>query len=628
MAFPPITATNANRVGELVSLGDGSLYGTAWSPDGRWIAAASPKGGWLYDTQANMGVDSEKQPLRRLLPDSTKGMFAVNFSPDGATLTGVDLQKRLYRWSTNTWQLTTRPATLEMATDDIPQDIFYSVDGQTLVLSAYNNGAGGSAYFYDATTLKPTNRISDPRHLSGIHNVEFSSDGTRVLLATFGNRQWLYDMTENPARALRAYNQKDNSYTTFAAGFSADQQIIYVATANTLQVWELNGRATTVRFLSGEQPKAAALAPDRSQVAVVVNGSHSNEVALFHLPDGNEIGRFAVHGKGIVSDVRYSADGKKLFVATPISGLQLYEVASGLPLLNLPYFSLYSNNLAFSPDGKTLATTTYNTVLLWTLPDGRYLGTLDTTTWANGYLAFSPDGKTLAVNTVGATPDKQHTQSILTFFDVETGAEIGHTGRIEAEVTGLRFAADGQSLLAADMSTNIYRWTVPNGDLLERSSYRAGAFIRPIFLADEDRFYYSIDGAKLQIGSLAAKKDVGGFPSSTRFNFIRLSPKDNYVALAQTNQETFIFDSKGKELSRLPMKAPANNLLFSGDESLIIYRLGSNQLQFWDWRAKKMLKTITASSQFNYGTLITNQEGSVIASGTNDSTVIIFGVKP
>ena len=53
------------------------------------------------------------------------------------------------------------------------------------------------------------------------------------------------------------------------------------------------------------------------------------------------------------------------------------------------------NSVAFSPDGKTLASGSFE-VKLWDVASGRELRSLDTHSDASFSVAFSPDGKTLA----------------------------------------------------------------------------------------------------------------------------------------------------------------------------------------------------------------------------------------
>ena len=83
----------------------------------------------------------------------------------------------------------------------------------------------------------------------------------------------------------------------------------------------------------------------------------------------------------------------------------------------------YVSSVAFAPDGKTLATGSWDrTVKLWDVTTGKELATLKGHTDAVSSVAFAPDGKTLATGSVDQT---------VKLWDVTTGKELatlkGHT---------------------------------------------------------------------------------------------------------------------------------------------------------------------------------------------------------
>src|SRR5262249_19105677 len=112
-----------------------------------------------------------------------------------------------------------------------------------------------------------------------------------------------------------------------------------------------------------------------------------------------------------------SADGTRL--ATASKSLTLWDLSTGQRLFSIPDEG-YMRALAFSPDGKKLATGSgYRTVKLWDVETGRQLGQevhLDLV-WT---VAFSPDGITLASGTLGGaiklwdmTPAEEATTSFV-----------------------------------------------------------------------------------------------------------------------------------------------------------------------------------------------------------------------
>lgn len=128
------------------------------------------------------------------------------------------------------------------------------------------------------------------------------------------------------------------------------------------------------------------------------------EALSTHLPDGAK----ARLGRGTVRSVQYSPDGTHLAVGSD-AGIWLYDARSYEFLYLLTGHMHLIRRLAFSPDGQTLASGGWDsTVRLWNVATGELLHTLS---HAHAYhltrpgyyhtnlvdsLAFSPDGRTLA----------------------------------------------------------------------------------------------------------------------------------------------------------------------------------------------------------------------------------------
>ncbi|MCX4884750.1 trypsin-like peptidase domain-containing protein [Streptomyces sp. NBC_00847] len=115
------------------------------------------------------------------------------------------------------------------------------------------------------------------------------------------------------------------------------------------------------------------------------------------------------------------------------------SAAASLPLRRrLTGLTQAVNSMAFSPDGKTLATAGYDgKVQLWDVPTGKTTAKL---TGHDKFLAFSPDGKTLATAGEGDN---------VRLWDVATRKTTAILDSHNNEVETVAFSPDGRTLAAA-----------------------------------------------------------------------------------------------------------------------------------------------------------------------------------
>ena len=96
-------------------------------------------------------------------------------------------------------------------------------------------------------------------------------------------------------------------------------------------------------------------------LSVFLPNGMAQDYTRMSLPEGAK----ARLGKGIISDIAYSPDGRRLAVSGSI-GVWIHDAQSGKALSLITGDTSYVNSVSFAPDGKTLATGSGDgTILLW-----------------------------------------------------------------------------------------------------------------------------------------------------------------------------------------------------------------------------------------------------------------------
>jgi WD40 repeat protein len=125
------------------------------------------------------------------------------------------------------------------------------------------------------------------------------------------------------------------------------------------------------------------------------------------------------------------------------------------------------NTLAFSPDGKTLASGSMDkTIILWDVASSQPLAPPLTGHTASVWsVAFSPDGQTLASGSFDTN---------IILWDVASGQPFGspltgHTGTVYS----VAFSPDGQTLASGSADGTVILWDLDFGSLPAQACRRA-----------------------------------------------------------------------------------------------------------------------------------------------------------
>jgi WD40 repeat protein len=290
-----------------------------------------------------------------------------------------------------------------------------------------------------------------------------------------------------------------------------------------------------------------AVSPDKSAVAA----SRGNEIHVYDAGSG-------AHGRSLTDPQLAAADKKPLKAAH----LSLVE------------------SLTYSPDGKYLASGSFQEVVLWDAQTGllrRRLGGFADRVVA---LAFSPDGKLLATGGGVPTADGE-----IKVFEVATGKQVveiknGHSDT----VFGVSFSPDGKILATCGADKFVKTFEIPSG-----------------------KFLKAFEGHTHHVLAVGWKGDGKLLASAGADNVVKVWDFDK-------GEQVRTIPGHGKQIT---------GLVFLGKTPQFATCSGDQTVRFWNVDNGGNTRNFSAPNDYLYAVAV-SADGSVVAAGGQEGVVRLY----
>jgi WD40 repeat protein len=405
-----------------------------FSPDGRYLASILA---WDREPEGEVRIwDLTTGEERRRLKSASGHVLCAAFSPDGKCLAVGSQHGDLVLWDLSSGNEVRR-----YPTDAYFGAIAFSPDGRELAAVS----GEGAIRLWDTATGRVLPASADP-FVNVVHRLRFSRDGRRLSGSAAAYIAW------DPAtgRELRRFPRV--AERGWFSSLSPDESLLASGDRDgTIRLWNA-ATGEAVRTLKGHEEWAYSLAFS-ADGRRLYSSSLDATVRVWDVASGRELQKLSGEGELTVSP-------DACWLASPSgSSIMLGDLGTGRPRASLAMASRNTaSRLAFSPDSRWLAAVNGGPfrndpgeVKVWDVASGKERYSLEGHKTRVASVAFSPDGRMLATGDMSGS---------LLLWELATGHRrhqfIGH----ESWIRSLAFSPDGRLLAASSNEAPVYTWDV------------------------------------------------------------------------------------------------------------------------------------------------------------------------
>jgi RNA polymerase sigma factor (sigma-70 family) len=578
-------------------------------------------------------------------------IFFVAYLPDGKSLITASKDQTIRAWDAATgkelrrFERSTDPRKKGPAEDDdaLEKEINKAVENQGLAkglaealremkrefqVALSRDGKylaatkGSTVFVWEATSGKKVHELREQRPLS-VQSLTFSADGKSLFTAGPNQSVTVWDLATG--KSVRQFGDQGQGNILITMG---------------------GGGAAVV------SPDGKYLAWPHFEPQ-----NQSSSLKVKDLLTGKEVSEIKAPLGG-VQGLTFSPDSKTLAWGTFQEGVQLWDVAGGKEPRRLGQAQPQPlrqdiTSLCFAPDGKTLAVSRPDhTIQVWEVASGtlarqigesppqgrmqvRIVVKLGPESASPVDLAFSPDGKTLAAGLGGAS---------IRQFETATGKEIPPPGGgHQTAVSNCHVSPDGKTLTTCARGDAVRTWDLATGKELRQVRLPSNG--GPAALSRDGRWLATVNAGAVELWEVATRKQVHKLEAGKLgVAVLALSPDGKTLATkGPYNPEIHLWDTAtGKELRSVgggnnPGNAAVltvteaagvlgSEMVFAPDGKYLAGAGAKGQLCLWEVATGNSLWELSLPSDQVVERLAFSADGRSLATMSREGTITLYEV--
>jgi WD40 repeat protein len=423
-------------------------------------------------------------------------------------------------------------------------------------------------------------------HQEWVKSIQFNSDGSKLATGSYDGKAKIWELQK-----IWDVNKSED--------------VFIVKSTHVLQ--EHQGRIRSVAFNS-----------DGSKLAT---GSDDTTIKVWDVQTGNCLTTLEGHTK-VISSVVFHPDGQILASGSGDTTIKIWNISRGKCQKTLSGHTRWLLSIAFHPAGKILVSSSGDgTLRFWDYHNDKCIKTITseetdcTSIWS---IAFSHDGKTLASG---------QENSVIKLWNTKGKCFQTLTG-YKDRVMFLAFSPDDLILAGASEDRNLRLWNVKDFNCV-KNLQAYDLWIISLTCSPDSRIIASgSNDGKIRLWNVAQGQLLQTLEGHSKWVWsVSFSSNGKILASGSEDEKIILWDvNSGKHIKSL--RGHTNwvmSVAFSPDGKTLASGSNDMTIKLWDISTGECLQTLLAHDDL-VRTVIFSPDGKILASSSNDMTIKLWDI--